>query len=206
MHDTLIQGCTSSSALLEAYCSMGRAENDSRNELLDTARRQLRQTINEARQAVWDLRHQTAIFTNIVPLLETMAAQVSHDYGVPVSCSATGKAYELEQSAANELLMVVREALYNAVRHGSPKRVQISCSFEQPKLIVTVADDGRGFDAASTDLEPGDHYGLIGMRERVKHIGGKLTVKSQPGAGTEVTIQFPRKTSGVIEQTAGVEV
>jgi ligand-binding sensor domain-containing protein/signal transduction histidine kinase len=206
MHDTLIQGCTSTSALLEAYSSMGKVEDDGRGELLDTARTQLRSTINDARQAVWDLRHQTATSTSVVPLLKTMAAQVRHDYGVPVEYSVTGEAFDLEQSAANELLMIVREALYNAVRHGSPGRVLIATSFEHGKLLVTVQDDGCGFDPESVGAEPGNHYGLIGMKERVRRIGGKLAINSRAGAGTEVKIQVPRKTSAVAGETAGVQL
>ena len=204
MHDTLIQGCTSTSALLEAYSSMV-TKRDSGGELLDIARTQLRSTINEAREAVWDLRHQTTTLTSIVPLLESIAAQVEHDYGVQVTCSPLGQAFDLEQSTANELLMIVREALYNAVRHGSPTRVQISCSFDHGKVSITVQDDGAGFDPDGEDAKTENHYGVIGMRERAQRIDGQLEICSRLGEGTKVTIKASRRVSAVIEHSSYIE-
>lgn len=205
MHDTLIQGCTSTSALLEAYSSMGTKKRDGGGELLDIARTQLRSTINEAREAVWDLRHQTTALTSIVPLLESIAAQVEHDCGVQVTCSGTGRAFDLEQSTANELLMIVREALYNAVRHGSPAKVQISCSFDHGMVSVTVQDDGCGFDPDGEDTKAERHYGVIGMGERAQRIGGQLEICSRLGEGTKVKIKVPRRSSAVIERSAHIE-
>ena len=193
MHDTLIQGCAGVSALLEAHSSLVDCEAHAREDLLSCARTQLRSTIDEAREAVWDLRHGDGSATIIGPLLRDMAQRVSQEYGVPVEYQVSGRPFDLDQSTAHELLMVVREALHNAVRHGQPTKVQLVLCFEKNRFSVQVRDDGRGFDPAIASASPGGHYGIVGMAERVKRIDGKFILNSRSGAGTELTLHIPRK-------------
>lgn len=196
MHDTVIQGCVSVSALLEAHSSLGDAEDaedDPRHSLLEYARAQLRSTIGEARQAVFGLRVTSETLTSIGPLLGRMAGQVSHEFGVPVECRISGKPFDFGQSAAHELLMITREAIYNAVRHGQPAKVELDINFAEDSCTIRVRDDGSGFDPAAVTSLPTGHYGLIGIKERVNRIGGHLILDSCPGAGTELTIAIPRK-------------
>ncbi len=191
MHDTLIQGSAGVSALLEAHLSLDSSEKHAKEELLKCAREQIRSTMNEAREAVWNLRHGGSA-TTIGPLLGKMTKQVSHEFGVPIDYQLSGKAFDLDQPTAHEVLMVVREALHNAVWHGQPTRVGVNVCFERNKLNVQVKDDGRGFDPELASSLPDGHYGLIGMRERVQRIGGKFILNTRSGAGTELTLQVPR--------------
>ena len=197
MHDTLIQGCASVSALLEAHSSLAPAKAETNHDLtnddlLDCARTQLRSTIEEARQAVWGLRSISEPTTDIGSLLGKIAEQFRHEFGVPVECRVTGTPFALEQSVVHEVLMVAREALYNSVRHAQPKKVELSVRFEENRCRVAVRDDGSGFDPAILSRLPEHHYGLIGIRERVERIGGKFSLRSAVGAGTELSIEVPR--------------
>jgi len=117
---------------------------------------QLRSTIDEIRQAVWNLRLSSESGKNISPLLAGMTEQVSREFSVPVECQISGKPFALDQSTVHELLMVAREALYNAVRHGQPSRVQLEICFEKDKCSVKVQDDGLGFDPAAVSFLPWD--------------------------------------------------
>jgi ligand-binding sensor domain-containing protein/signal transduction histidine kinase len=193
MHDTLIQGCAGVSALLEAHSSLGDSEPSAKEGLLSCVRTQLRTTIDEAREAVWDLRHADGSATAIGPILGNMTQQVSQEFGVPVEYSVSGRPFDLDQSTAHELLMVVREALHNAMRHGQPNKVDVEIGFEKKQFRVQVRDDGCGFDAEVASLQPNGHYGLVGIQERAKRIGGVLVLNSYPGAGTELTLSVPRK-------------
>ena len=195
MHDTLIQGCAGVSALLEAHSSLDENEPHTKENLLSYARGQLRTTINEAREAVWDLRHADGSAANISPILNNMTQQVSHEFGVPVKYQFSGEPFNLHQSIAHEVLMVVREALHNAIRHGQPSRVQVKVDFDDKQLRVEVHDDGRGFDTKQASASGNGHYGLVGMRERVKRIGGTLSLNSLAGKGTELIIRIPRDAS-----------
>jgi len=192
MHDTLIQGCASVSALLEAHSSLAHRQPDTHGDLLDCARTQLRSTIEEARQAVWGLRSISESTTDISLLLCKMAEQFSHEFAVPVECQVAGAPFALDQSVVHEVLMVAREAIYNSVRHAQPKTVELSLRFEDDKCRVGVRDDGSGFDPAMLSRLPEHHYGLIGIRERVERIGGKFSLHSAVGVGTDLSIEVPR--------------
>jgi len=195
MHDTLIQGCAGVSALLEAHSSLDDTEASAKDDLLSVVRTQLRTTINEAREAVWDLRHADGSATAIGPIIGDMTQQVSHEFGVPVEYRISGRPFDLDQSTAHELLMVVREALHNAIRHGQPAKVHVDIGFERKRFRVQVRDDGCGFDPEVTSSQPNGHYGLVGIQERTKRIGGALVLNSWPGVGTELTLSVPRKAS-----------
>lgn len=193
MHDTLIQGCAGVSALLEANSSLDPSQISAKEHLLEYARSQLRTTINEAREAVWDLRHADGSATTISPILESMTQQVSREFGVPVEYRITGKPFELDQSTAHELLMVVREALHNAIRHGRPTQIRVSIDFGKHGFSVRVEDDGCGFDPSAVSSSSNGHYGIVGMRERASRMGGTLGLQSESGRGTELMLYIPRK-------------
>jgi signal transduction histidine kinase len=194
MHDTLIQGCASVSALLEAHSSLAQRQPETNRDLLDCARTQLRSTIEEARQAVWGLRSISESTTDIASLLRKMTEQFSHEFAVPVECQVTGTPFAFDQSVVHEMLMVAREALYNSVRHARPKKVELAVAFEEDKCLLRVQDDGSGFDPAELSRLPENHYGLIGIKERVERIGGKFSLHSEAGVGTDLCIEVPRRT------------
>jgi ligand-binding sensor domain-containing protein/signal transduction histidine kinase len=195
MHDTLIQGCAGVSALLEAHSSLNGAETPAKEDLLDCARTQLRTTIDESRAAIWDLRHGDASATVIGPLLENMTRQISHEFGVPVEFRQSGNPYDFDQSMAHELLMVVREALHNAVRHSQASKVQLDLIFEENECMVQIRDNGIGFDPSDVLSSSNGHYGLVGIRERVDRLGGNLVLTSLSNKGTDLSFRVPRRSS-----------
>ncbi len=189
MHDTLIQGCTSVSALLEAVASTDFAHKDLSRELVDHARRQVRETIDEARSAVWNLRHRAPGQERINALIEKMAERMARDSGIPVRCESAGRAKSLSAAMTHEVLMIVREALSNAVVHGRPERIDVKIMCLRGDLKIEILDNGRGFAAGYLQTE--GHYGLLGMRERTEHLGGELRLTTLPGGGSAVAIQIP---------------
>ena len=191
MHDTVIQGCASVSALLEAVVSIGPDESGSRRELLDCARTQVRVTVDEARRAVWNLRQSGTASPEIGPLLDQMAQQASHAARVPVRFEASGKPVLLDPAVEHDILMVAREAVYNAVEHAGPSEVRIQVHFEDDKIRLRVLDDGCGFNPTETLLAAGEHFGLVGMRERTERLGGYFDIRSAPGTGTELLVEVP---------------
>lgn len=206
MHDTLIQGCAGVSALLEAHSSLEENEPQAGEDLLNYARTQLRTTINEAREAVWDLRHANGRAASVGPTVNSMAQQVGNEFGVPVEYRASGEPFDLDQSTTHELLMVVREALHNAIRHGQPAKVEVQVDFRENEFCVQVRDDGRGFDPAAVSASGNGHYGLVGIRERVNRVGGTLSLTSRPGQGTELAIHIPRRAPIAEDEGLGLQV
>jgi ligand-binding sensor domain-containing protein/anti-sigma regulatory factor (Ser/Thr protein kinase) len=192
MHDTVIQGCTSVSALLEAISSLERESDALHEELLDFARTQMRITINEARQAVWNLRHGDEPQQDISAAVKVIAEHASREFGVTVTSHNAGSQFPIPHSIAHEILMVIREAVYNAALHGKPSHIWIEFTYGPEDLEVTICDDGSGFDpgAAPGDRQP--HYGITGMQERVRSLSGGIEWISARGQGTTVVFAIRR--------------
>ncbi|HYT20466.1 MAG TPA: two-component regulator propeller domain-containing protein [Candidatus Polarisedimenticolia bacterium] len=193
MHDTLIQGCASVSALLEAHSSMEQSNSGYHTDLLDCARTQLRSTLEEAREAVWGLRSISDTSTDIGEMLKKIAEQFIREFGVTVDCSISGEPFALSQSAVHETVMIAREGLYNAIRHAQPSRIELRVNFEPDRCTLKIVDDGSGFDVRVLTQAPERHYGLLGMRERVERVHGRFILDSTIGKGTEITVEIPRR-------------
>lgn len=189
MHDTVIQGCAGVSTLLEAAASLPGAPASPVRDLIDHARVQARLTLDEARQAVWDLRH-TQLEGDIVTVLRDFARQLGAEKGIPIDVEFSGEPPQLEQRTMRSLLLVAREAIRNAANHADPRHVKIRVDFEPDEARLEVADDGRGFNPSSQFGEQG-HFGIVGMRERVEQLGGVFDVRSAPGRGTSVIARLP---------------
>ncbi len=190
MHDTLIQGCASVSAMLEAASSCEADDNESRLHMIDYANTQIRATMDEARQAVWNLRAGEQAPTDLCTGLAQMAGRMSREYGVQVDCRSTGSPFAIEQQDTHELMMVAREAFFNAVLHGHPKQVGAELRFSANALEMFLTDDGDGFEPEAKSWD--GHYGLQGMRERVHKFGGQFKIESQPRHGTRIQVTIPR--------------
>jgi signal transduction histidine kinase len=118
--------------------------------------------------------------------------------GIPVRFERTGAALVLGADRERSLLLSIREALHNAVRHGAPKHLSVTVGFDRGALEVKIEDDGCGFDPSIMRPSNG-HYGLTGMRERVGKLGGDFRITSAPGAGTRVTLTIPALKKAVPE-------
>jgi ligand-binding sensor domain-containing protein/signal transduction histidine kinase len=190
IHDTIIQGCTGVSALLEA-ASMG--EQGADTGLVDFARMQLRGTINEAREAVWNMRNRSENSGSLPEKLESMTSQVGVEFGIPVTCTISGTPFSVDHPMEHDLLMVTREAVCNAAIHGSPSKVEARLAYSKRELQLTILDDGRGFTPEQASKTNGHHFGIRGMRERVERWGGKFRLTSSAGTGARIEARIPRR-------------
>jgi ligand-binding sensor domain-containing protein/signal transduction histidine kinase len=190
MHDTVIQGCVGVSTLLEAAFSVDRADPAKTKDLLDQARTQVRLTLEEARQAVWDLRRETPA-GDLAATLSDFARRLSGEKGIPVEVEIVGLPAPLDEGTERNLLLVAREAMRNAVAHAAPTKIGIRLCFEQKEIHLEVTDDGRGFVPSEVGLVESGHYGIAGMRERIAQLRGSFELNSAPGAGTKVIARVP---------------
>jgi ligand-binding sensor domain-containing protein/signal transduction histidine kinase len=190
MHDTVIQGCVGVSTLLEAVARFQRTNLAEAAQLLAHARSQVKETLEEARQAVWDLRHSNVNKSPIIDLFD-LARKLGSEYNADVETEIEGERIPLDPLTDRTLLLVGREALRNSVSHGKPARICVRIAFEATRVRMEVRDDGKGFDSDFALLESKGHYGIIGMRERVEQLGGEFALQSRPGEGTVVTALFP---------------
>ena len=190
MHDTVIQGCVGVSTLLEAAGSLRNQDTEQATHLVEQARTQVRLTLDEARQAVWDLRH-SSLHGDLESSLTGFARQLSEEHGIEVSVQVAGTRTQLDEEADRNLLLVAREAIWNALAHGAPRHIAIRLSFEAEAVRLEVSDDGRGFEPATARGPENGHFGILGMRERMEQLGGSLEIRSGPGKGSQVLASAP---------------
>jgi signal transduction histidine kinase len=93
----------------------------------------------------------------------------------------------------DEIYRIGREALANAFRHSIASRIEIELTYDSAGLQLRVRDDGRGIDQETLVNGMPGHWGLSGMRERARKVGGQLGFWSRPGAGTEVDLTIPAR-------------
>lgn len=198
LHDTLAQGFTSVSMLLEAVSAKARNAPEAAAEHLNQARLLVRSSLAEARRAVRDLRSEMLADGNLGAALETIARQLTAGTNVHVEMKVSGTARRLPEGIERALLRVGQEAMTNAIRHGHPQSVQGGLEYHPDHVALEINDDGNGFDPAtviaSTNANgDGGGFGLKGMHERLAAVGGALTIESRPGAGTELRAVIPIK-------------
>jgi len=107
------------------------------------------------------------------------------------SVEVEGAPQELHPILRDEVYRITGEALRNAFRHARAQRIEVEIRYDARKLRVRVRDDGAGIDTCVLQEGRAGHFGLPGMRERAKAIGGGLEVWSEQGAGTEVELYVP---------------
>lgn len=193
IHDTLIQGFAGVTLQLRAATRQLPAEASGTREVLESVLDQARQTLTEARHAVWDMRS-PALAEGGLPLVleQIVSAATSLAPAMEAKVDVQGQVTPIPSRVERALLRVTQEAVSNAVRHGKPRRLTVSLSYEPSRRIhLSVEDDGCGFVPESAIAAYGGHWGLLGMRERIEALKGRLEIKSAPGQGTVVRAEVP---------------
>jgi signal transduction histidine kinase len=145
-------------------------------------------TLQDVRRLAVELRPSALDDFGLVPAVERLAATVAEQSGPTVDVEAHLGEARLSREAETVLYRIVQEALTNVVKHSSADRVSITLVQKAQTAVLVVEDDGHGFEPAAT---PTDALGLVGMRERVALVGGRLTVESTPGGGTTLVAEVP---------------
>jgi signal transduction histidine kinase len=122
----------------------------------------------------------------LVPALQWQAREISKRTGMAVTVDAETVADDLPEDLKTCIYRVVQEALHNCARHAVARSVRIAVVQESRRIHLSVLDDGQGFDSAHTR-----GLGLLGMEERVTHLGGHFHLLSEPGRGTRLRIEIP---------------
>ena len=158
---------------------------------LEIASKSLKSCRDELRNCLWDLRNQTleehdmgaAIRRTLKPHINSTELLVR--FNVPRQ--------KLSDLTAHTVLMIIRELATNAVRHGHAKTIRVAGGLDGDTLMFSVRDDGIGFDPKNHLGMAEGHFGLQGIRERVKRCDGTVSIESISGKGTRVTISLKRQ-------------
>jgi two-component sensor histidine kinase/streptogramin lyase len=193
IHDTLAQGFVGIALQLQALERALPSAPETAAQHLSLAQSMVTHSLNEARRTVWDLRAQALESNDLPTALTESANQMTRGTPVVAEVVVHGTTRRLSAQIENHALRIAQEALTNSLKHADPKRITIELDFKPTDLTLRVRDDGRGFDAQSAVATGDGHFGLLGMRERVEHIGGTLAIESRPGGGTEIVAKIPIK-------------
>lgn len=188
LHDNLAQEILGASVQLEIVARLLNTSPEKARAHLDRARMLVRSSVAEARRYVWDLRSQSLDDKDLPAALAEMTRRLAAGSAARTRFEAGGTLRPLPRQVENNLLRIGQEAVNNAVRHSGAQTISVSLDFDAHEVRLSVRDDGRGFDP---NANGGDHFGLLGMRERAAEMGGTLNVNSAPGAGSEVTVSVP---------------
>jgi ligand-binding sensor domain-containing protein/signal transduction histidine kinase len=189
IHDNLAQEMLGISVQLELVTRLMAVSTEKAKTHLDRARILVRNSVAEARRYVWDLRSQALEKNDLPTALNETARRLTADTSVQAQVQVSGTFRPLNSSIEDNLLRIGQEAINNAMKHGQAGRILINLSFDAKNVRLSVRDDGHGFDAAAQTTE--GRFGLVGMRERAEQIGGRLSISSENGSGTEVIVDVP---------------
>lgn len=162
-------------------------------ERLDTVRALLAETVEGVRRFSRDLRPIYLEDLGFIPALEMLARESDQREAVSVRLAIAGTVHRLPPDLELAAYRIVQEALNNALQHAQANHVWLEVRFDTDHLLLSVRDDGQGFEAPDLPdaLARQGHFGLMGIQERALLYGGQLTIRSAPGEGTEITVRLP---------------
>jgi PAS domain S-box-containing protein len=152
--------------------------------LLDEAALTVRKISSELRPAILD-------DFGLITALEWQSEEFEKRFSIPVLFSAGTDYIEIPSPLATGLFRTYQESLTNIARHANAKQVLSSLQVADGEIILTVSDNGKGFDTRTNGQRK--TLGLLGMKERVLMMDGNLEIRSEPGRGTTITIKVPLK-------------
>lgn len=145
----------------------------------------------EMRALIFQLRPPGLSEQGLIATLQHHVTMLRRREGLTIDLFVTGEerdARGIEQA----MYRIAQEALNNVVKHAGACQVEVSLDLSPERVVMSVADDGRGFEPAAASAGNGRHLGLISMHERAAELGGRLEIQSTPGRGTRVLVTVPR--------------
>ena len=200
LHDTLLQSFHGVLVQLHVVSQLMHERPIEAQERLDRATDLAAEAITEGRDAVQGLRASAVQINDLARSVNTLGEELSTDRanaGSPAfHVTVEGGARDLHPILRDDIYRVAVEALRNAFRHAHAQQIEVEIRYGDQQFRLRVRDDGKGMDAAVLSGQgPAGHYGLSGMRERARLIGGELVVWSEVGEGTEVELCIPAGTA-----------
>jgi ligand-binding sensor domain-containing protein/signal transduction histidine kinase len=196
LHDTLLQSFHGLLLRFQAATNLLPERPTEARKVLESAIDQAAQAITEGRDAVQGLRASTVAANDLALTINTLgqelASRETNPNGTEFHVEVEGTPLDLHPILRDEVYRIVGEALRNSFRYAQAQRIEVEIRYDEWQLRLRVRDDGRGIDAKHLEGDGyAGHYGLRGMRERAKLMGGKLAVWSELDSGTEVELSIP---------------
>ncbi|HEV1998461.1 MAG TPA: histidine kinase [Candidatus Dormibacteraeota bacterium] len=152
----------------------------------------VRGALEETRQLIFDLRPMTLDDLGLVPTLRKYIKEYSDKHGMNVRFNVVGEERRLPGNIEGTLFRIIQEALANVEKHAQSGNAEVTLNLSRERVLTLIRDDGQGFDIPKIEanLARNRNLGLISMRERAELERGSLDLKSHPGKGTEIRVEF----------------
>lgn len=194
LHDTLLQTMAGIGFQIEA-CQMAAddpGETGSMGDHLGVARRMIDHAVDDIRGSVWALRSTAVEGMALEEAIETTIRRMGEGHAAAIRVRTHGSPTPLPSFITGNLILVVQEAVFNALHHGASQAIDIDITYDGSRAVeLIVRDDGSGFAVGSQRGPADGHFGIQGMRERAERLGGRLSIDSQPAVGTAVRCIVP---------------
>lgn len=197
LHDTLLQSLAGAVLQLDVCRrSLAGSRVAEAGDQLDVAKRMVKHAATDLRSSVWALRTAPAAGRSFTQSLRELVDHLNVERGSQeqpghVGLQFAGEAFPLPRFVAGNLLLVVQEAVRNALHHAEAAAIDVAVRFDAAgrEVEASVRDDGRGFEWGRQRGPAQGHFGLQGMKERVEALRGRLAIDTAPGRGTTVTVR-----------------
>jgi NarL family two-component system sensor histidine kinase YdfH len=190
LHDTLAQSLAGLIRQLDiANLHLTHQRSEQARSIVQEASASARQALTAARSAIDDLRTTTTTPGELIETIQEEIERFITATGIP--CTADLEALEaLPLPLYEHVHRAIAEGLTNIARHAQARQAWVCIAENEQALTIDVRDDGIGFSPPDVPVQPG-HYGLLGLRERMRLAGGQMEVNSTKGSGTLLRLQFP---------------
>jgi ligand-binding sensor domain-containing protein len=189
LHDTLLQDLVGVTYHLQGVESMVRDSPEVKSHIEGIINK-MRQSMAQARRSIWDIRSGRSL-GNLKSGLSALATTYKNT-GTVVKVDFKGMDYPLPEKVEENILRIGQEAMINAFRHASASNIFITLEYSESVIRLSIRDDGCGLLEDDSSRNQNEHFGLLGMQERAREIGGILSVKSKSSIGTEISLEVPR--------------
>ncbi len=193
LHDETTQALVALSRQLDALASSGKGLSENNRLRLEELWQKTNNIMQGVRRLSQDLRPAALDRLGLLSALEWLASDIAEYSGIEIKVNVVNTERRLPEEVELVLFRITQEALRNVWRHSQATRAEITVEFDESKTRVTVSDNGKGFNLPQTigDLARDGKLGLAGMQERARLLGGSLTVQSEPGRGSTITVELP---------------
>lgn len=200
LHDQTVQSLVAIGQSIEMAQKWIETDPVRATKLLQAARAHSLETISELRDLIGDLRPPALDELGLVAALELQADRYA---SLPVTIKVEGNEHRLPEAQELALFRSVQEALINACRHSRATRVDIQVVYEAAGVRLRITDNGTGFTPPKhfDDLIANEHFGLLGIHERIQQLNGKVQIVSEKSVGTTVDIYLPSDNNHQPENT-----
>jgi signal transduction histidine kinase len=186
LHDAVNQTLFSVSLTADAAALLVETEPEKAKEQLGEVRELVRSAMAEMRSLIFELRPGDVVSDGLATTLQKHVEVLRRVYGADIELEANG-GEQAGVEVQREVFRIAQEAIANALKHSGAEHVRVQLRAPRGRLLVTISDDGAGFDPEGPQARR--RLGLISMRERAEALGGVLEVRSAPGAGTTVAME-----------------